>query len=75
MTAAVDRSAPTFVNDLAVSYHELVAEAELLKLMFRVVAEARRVATRIGDSDAVWDLLAEAADLELDALNFELVLS
>jgi len=47
---------------------ELYTDADTLRACARAVTEARAVATRLGPSDAVWDLLAKAAELEW--LNF-----
>jgi hypothetical protein len=57
-------------------YREMFADAELLRVMYRTVAEARRAVTAIGADDAsAWDLARAAAALEVDALNWELALS
>jgi hypothetical protein len=56
-------------------YRELFVDAEVLRVMYRVVAEARCAVTAIGDTPPSWDLARAAADLELDALDWERALS
>lgn len=56
-------------------YREMFADAEVLRIMYRTVAEPRRVVTALGPDDPrAWNLACAAADLELDALNWELAL-
>jgi hypothetical protein len=57
-------------------YREAFADAEVLRFMYRVVAHARRLITTLGPDDPhTWGLARSAADLERDALNWELSLS
>lgn len=54
---------------------ELVADAnldaDLIRLGHRTAAEIRAYATARGPVDAVWDLLAEAADMEREARRLD----
>jgi len=55
-------------------YDDLVADAEVLRYMFRVVAQARALVTALGPDDPhAWDLAKRAADLEREAWCWELV--
>jgi len=56
-------------------HREMFADAEALRTLFGVVTYARAVVTAIGaDDPRAWDLACVAADLERDALNWELTL-
>jgi DNA primase len=48
--------------------------ADALRVRYRAVAEARRIATRAGDRPEVWALLARAAAVEIDAHGIEAAL-
>lgn len=43
---------------------ELYADTDSVHACYRTAAEARCVATKLGDCDVAWDLLAAAGDLE-----------
>ena len=48
---------------------DALEEAEVLRFAFRLVDEARRLVTVLGDVPAAWALAALAADVERVALN------
>jgi hypothetical protein len=50
---------------------DLYREADLLRAGYRLVAEARAIATASGISDAGFDVLSSAARLETDMVNAE----
>ncbi|MGH6690150.1 MAG: hypothetical protein ACREF4_05655 [Gammaproteobacteria bacterium] len=50
-------------------------EADSVRLGFRVVADARRVATRLREGDRAWELLGAAAVVEAEAWNVEAALN
>ena len=50
---------------------EAYADADIVRACHRTVREARAVATRLGDHDHSWALLALAADLERDYFSLE----
>lgn len=52
-------------------YHEAFDEADSLRIAYQTAARARHVATALGDSEAVWELLAQAATIEMEAMNAE----
>jgi hypothetical protein len=55
-------------------YRTLFAEADSIRGADQLVARARAVGTVCGDTPPAWELLAAAADIELDARNLEAAL-
>jgi hypothetical protein len=54
-----------------VPYEVVFAEADSIRIACQSAARARHVATELGDSDDAWTLLAEAAAIEMEAMNAE----
>ncbi|MGH9257154.1 MAG: hypothetical protein ACRD3C_21560 [Vicinamibacterales bacterium] len=72
--AAIFREALRQQGRLA-RYGVLWQEADSVRLGFRVVADARRVATRLREGDRAWELLGAAAVVEAEAWNVEAALN
>jgi hypothetical protein len=52
-------------------FHELFTAADSIRVGSQLATEARRVATQLGDGETTWELLGQAAAVELEVLNVE----